>query len=113
MIGTTRKTRVFAWAAPCDLRKRYNGLYAMVKEQMRQDPASGDYFLFVNRRRTSCKILYFDGTGLCIFMKRLENGRFAPLWRDDAIAGRIQLTHSELSLYLEGCTLVGIQRLAP
>lgn len=113
MIGTNRAVRVFAWAAPCDLRKGYNGLYALALNQLDGDPAAGDYFLFVNRRRSSCKVLYFDGTGLCIFMKRLERGRFAPLWREDAVEDRVQLTMSELALYIEGCQLVGVHRLAP
>lgn len=113
MIGTNRAVRVFAWTAPCDLRKGYNGLYALACNELAGDPEAGDYFLFVNRRRSSCKVLYFDGTGLCIFMKRLERGRFAPLWRRDGQGARVQLTTSELSLYLEGCQLVGVHRLAP
>ena len=111
MIGTTRAVRVFAYAKPTDLRKGYNGLYGLVKQELKQDPLSGDLYLFVNRRRTTCKVLLWDGTGLCIFQKRLERGRFAKLWRrsDDVL----HLTSSELSLFLEGCELVGRRVLSP
>jgi transposase len=54
----------------------------------------------------------WDGTGLCIFMKRLEEGRFAQLRRDPA-TGVVRLSASELALFVEGCTLVGRQRLSP
>ena len=82
MFGTSRSERVWARTAPTDLRKGYNGLYGLVKNELGRDPLSGDLHLFVNRQRTSCKVLMWDGTGLCIFMKRLERGRFALLRRD-------------------------------
>jgi transposase len=68
-------------ALRADLRKGYNGLYGLVERELRRDVLEGELFLFVNRRRTSCKVLVWDGTGLCIFAKRLEGGRFASLWR--------------------------------
>jgi len=56
-------------------------------------------------------VLLWDGTGLCIFQKRLERGCFAKLWRDDDQV--VRLTASELALFIEGCTLVGKQSLSP
>lgn len=112
MIGVGGNVRVWAYPVPADLRKGYNGLFALARNEMGHDPRCGDVFLFVNRKRTSAKCLVHDGTGLCILMKRLDEGRFAPLWRRDA-AGRVTLTPSELSLYLEGCREVGYRRLAP
>lgn len=78
---------------------------------MQRDVLSGDLFLFVNRRRDACKVLLWDGTGLCIFQKRLEAGRFAALWHDDGAV--VRMTASELGLFIEGCTLVGKQALSP
>jgi hypothetical protein len=69
-------------------------------------------YLFVNRRRTGCKVLLWDGTGLSIFMKRLEEGQFAELWRDRGCAA-LQLTASELALFIEGCKVVGRIALSP
>lgn len=112
MIGTSRSVRVWARPQPTDLRKGYNGLFGLVKDELARDPLSGDMYLFVNRRRTGCKVLLWDGTGLCIFMKRLEEGRFAALWRDGD-AGVVRLTSTELSLFIEGCELVGRRALSP
>ena len=111
ILGTTRSVRVWAFPAPTDLRKGYNGLFGLVKTGLGRDPLSGDLFLFVNRSRTGCKVLVWDGTGLCIFQKRLERGRFASLWRDDGQT--VRLTSSELALFIEGCALVGRRALSP
>jgi transposase len=111
ILGTSRAVRVFAYPAPVDLRKGYDGLYGLVKQGLNRDPLSGDLFLFSNRRRRACKVLVWDGTGLCIFQKRLERGCFASLFRDDGKP--VQLTSSELALYIEGCELVGRRSLSP
>lgn len=111
ILGTSRAVRVFAYPAPVDLRKGYDGLYGIVKQGLNRDPLSGDLFLFSSRRRRGCKVLVWDGTGLCIFQKRLERGCFASLFRDD---GRpVELTSSELALFIEGCELVGRRSLSP
>lgn len=111
ILGTTRAVRVFAFPAPVDLRKGYNGLVGLVQTGLGRDPLSGELFLFVNQHRKLCKVLVWDGTGLCIFQKRLEKGTFAKLWRDDGQA--IRLTAAELSLFIEGCDLVGKRALSP
>lgn len=111
ILGTSRAVRVFAYPEPVDLRKGYDGLFGLVKTGLGRDPLSGDLFLFASKRRNSCKVLIWDGTGLCIFQKRLERGRFASLWRDDG--GVVQLTSSELALFIEGCELVGRRTLSP
>lgn len=112
MIGSSRSVRVWAWSQPADLRLGYNGLYGLVANRLGKDPLSGELFLFVNQRRTSCKVLLWDGTGLCIFMKRLESGRFASLWRAHEGAA-LTLTASELALFIEGCELIGRRPLSP
>lgn len=112
MITLPRTIRVWAYGRPTDLRKGYNGLVGLVKQELREDPLSGDLFLFVSRRRTGCKVLLWDGTGLCIFMKTLERGRFADLWGDGS-GKTVRLTSSELALFIEGCTLVGKKSLSP
>ncbi len=111
IFGTSRSVRVWARTGPTDLRKGYNGLYGLVKTELARDPLSGDLFLFVNRRRTSCKVLMWDGTGLCIFMKRLERGCFARLRRTPG--DTVRLSASELALFIEGCKLVGREPLTP
>ena len=112
MIGSSRRLRVFARCQPTDLRKGFSGLYGLVLNEMERDPTSGDLYLFVNRRRTQAKVLLWDGTGLCIFSKRLDRGQFSCLWRDSETP-ELRLTKSELDLYLEGCQLVGQETLSP
>jgi transposase len=106
MIGATRQVRVFAFAAVTDMRKSYEGLAAIVRNDLLHDILRGDLYLFVNRRRNRAKVLHFDGTGLCIYMKRLESGRFAAPWKrtDDK---SLRLSTSELQLFLEGSKVVG------
>ena len=69
ILGTSRAVRVFAYPEAVDLRKGYDGLFGLVKQGLGRDPLSGDLFLFVNQRRKGCKVLLWDGTGLCIFQK--------------------------------------------
>lgn len=94
--------RVFGYPAPADLRKGYNGLFGLVEQGLRCDPMCGDLYLFVNEARKLCKILVWDGSGLCIFQKRLTLGTFPKIWRDDGKA--VQLTQRELALFIEGST---------
>lgn len=112
MMGTSRAIRVWAWPEPVDLRKGFDGLVGLVGRYIRRDPLTGDYFLFVSRSRQSAKVLLWDGTGLCIYQKRLSHGRFARLWTDGS-PETIRLTMSELSLYLEGANLAGRLPLSP
>ena len=101
MIGSTRQLAVFAFGGPVDMRKGFDGLAAVVTQELRRDPLSGDVFLFVNRTRKRAKVLLWDGTGLCIYAKRLEKGCFACLWRDRK-GDTVRLTMSELALFIEG-----------
>ena len=109
MIGSTRSVRVFAYGAPTDMRKGFDGLYGLVKDHLRADPLSGDLYLFVASNRKRAKVLLWDGTGLCLYAKRLGQGRFAHLWGDPPI----ELTMAELQLFLEGSGLVGKVRVSP
>ena len=74
MLTVPRSVVVWAYPEPADMRKGYNGLYALVMNGLGRDPLSGELFVFANKTRTLCKVLMWDGTGLCIFMKRLERG---------------------------------------
>jgi transposase len=111
MIWNGRSVRVFARAEPTDLRKGFDGLSALARENLGEDPTSGDLFLFVSRNRIRAKVLLWDGTGLCVFAKRLEEGRFAPLWERSA-GSKIELSSAELALFLDGCELIGTRRLS-
>ena len=112
MIGVGRRERVYGYGAPVDLRKGFDGLSAIVEQELGRDPLTGDLYLFVSRDRLRAKVLVWDGTGLCVYAKRLERGRFACLWSAESSAS-IELTGSELALFLEGSHLVGKVALSP
>lgn len=106
------KTTIYAFCAPVDMRKHYEGLSALVREAMGKDPLSGALFLFTNRRRSHAKALWFDGSGLCVLSKRLERGRFPALW-EHTDRSHVPLKRSELELFLEGSELVGRFQVSP
>lgn len=106
MLGLSRRERVFAYQAPVDMRKSFNTLSALVLA-MGHEVTAGDVFVFVGKGRRRAKVLWFDGTGLCLLAKRLEKGRFVALWE------RAELTSSELTLFLEGSEAVGRIELSP
>lgn len=112
MLTLTRSVRVFAYAAPVDMRRGFDGLSALVEQQLGQQLLKGDVFLFVGWCRRRAKVLHFDGTGLVLLNKRLFRGRFARPWCEEG-AQAVELTVSELSLFLEGCELAGRWKLSP
>jgi transposase len=102
VLGTTRNVRVYAAPTATDMRKGFDGLLALARDVICQEPLSGHLFLFVAKNRKRAKVLFWDGTGLCIFHKRLEQGRFVAPWQ----RAELTMTGSELALLLEGSTHV-------
>jgi transposase len=98
MLGTTRALHVYAYGAPCDMRKSFDTLALLVQRDMGRELTRGDVFLFVGKTRRRAKALFYDGTGLCLYAKRLEAGRFAAVWEREVL----ELTLSELALFFEG-----------
>src|SRR5437868_3725092 len=84
-----------------DMRKGIDGLAMLVQGVLRQDPFSGHLFVFRGRKANLIKIVYWDGTGLCLFTKRLEHGVF--LWPSNVEAGgTLMLTSAQLSMLIDG-----------
>lgn len=111
MMWNGRRVKAYAYTAPVDMRKGFDGLMAVVEQKLGRDPLSGELFLFVSRNRVRAKVLHWDGTGLCVFAKRLERGRFANLWSETE--STVRLTMNELQLFVEGSKLVGKISLSP
>jgi transposase len=109
MIGLPRGLSVYAYSEPTDMRKSFGTLGALVAVEMKREVLSGELFLFVSRDRKRAKILYFDGTGMCLFAKRLERGQFAAPWKQR----RHEMTLSELALFVEGIESLGQRPLSP
>ncbi|MGB8267581.1 MAG: IS66 family insertion sequence element accessory protein TnpB [Candidatus Velthaea sp.] len=92
-------TRIWLAAGTTDMRKGFTGLSALVQGALSSNPFCGHMFVFRGRRGDLLKILWWDGTGLCLMAKRLERGRFVwPL----AQSGSVSLSAAQLSMLLEG-----------
>lgn len=99
MFAPGSQARIWLCTQPTDMRKSFNGLSALIKNQMQHNPLSGEYFVFVNRRKTQMKVLYFEPSGYCIWNKRLEQGQFQV--RPHA-GGQKPLSWADLQLLIEG-----------
>ena len=99
MIGPTGTVRVMMATKPVDFRKGAEGLAALVRETMKADPFSGAVYVFRAKRADRVKLIFWDGTGVCLFAKRLEDGKFRwPNVQD----GVMRLSAAEFSALLEG-----------
>ena len=99
MIGPTGAVRVMVATRPVDFRKGTEGLAALVREEMKADPFCGTVYVFRAKRADRVKLIFWDGTGMCLFAKRLEDGAFRwPNVQD----GIIRLSAAQLSALLEG-----------
>ena len=99
MIAVPPGVRILLAARPVDFRKGMDGLAALVQQALRADPFRGEVFIFRATRADRVKILVFDGTGLVLYAKRLEAGRFC--WPSPA-DGVVRLTGAQLATLLEG-----------
>lgn len=106
MLSFPGSLRVFVAVDPCDMRKSYEGLSALAGEVLREDVKSGALFVFGNRRRTRLKILYFDGSGVWVMSKRLEEGTFSwPTAQEGAT--KVLLRAEALAMLTDGIDLRG------
>ena len=96
--------RVHLYGRPVDMRKSFNGLWSAVSDQLREDPKSGALFCFINKDRTRLKLLYWDGTGVWVLAKRLEQGRFSWAAATDERT-KIALAPEALAMLVSGVDL--------
>lgn len=102
MLNVPATVRVFLYTAATDMRKSFSGLHGIIVESLRQDPLSGDWFVFLNRRRDRLKLLLWDRDGFVIYYKQLQRGTFAlPEHQEDSLV----LTAQQLALILAGVDL--------
>ena len=102
-----RSMRVWLYRRPTDMRKSFDGLSALVKNAMHDDPLNGALYVFVNRRKTQMKCVYFEGDGYCIWAKRLEQGQFRVRFDGD---DKASVTLSTLKLLIDGIDLDSVRR---
>lgn len=99
--------RVHLYGQPCDMRRSFDGLQVLVRHGLGRDPQDGSLYVFVNRRATQMRVLYFDRSGFCVWAKRLESGRFISHW--DEVSAR-EMDWTALKMMLEGIEPVRVRK---
>jgi transposase len=95
--------RIYLAVEPVDMRKSFNGLWVVASEKLKEDPKSGAVFAFTNKKRDRLKLLYWDGTGVWVLAKRLEQGRFS--WPSERSSTRLSITPESLTMIISGIEL--------
>jgi transposase len=104
VFGLGLATKIYVAVEAVDMRKGFEGLYGLVRDQLGADPLSGHLFLFSNRTRTRLKALVWDGSGLWVCSKRLEKGRFR--WPEAKPQQRaVTMRTEELAMLVNGLDL--------
>lgn len=91
--------QIWLYTQPADMRKQFNGLAALAQSKLNCRASNGDLFVFVNRKRTQIKILYYDNGGYCLWSKKLERGCFHNVASD---GNKISLSWTQLQCLIEG-----------
>ena len=110
MIHLPASVRVYLCLTPCDMRKSFDSLQALVREHLELDAFAGHLFVFTSRRKDRVKILYWDRDGFAIWSKRLEEGTYAVPFGDDGAERRREITAPELGALLSGIDLSTAKR---
>jgi transposase len=109
LFGLSAATRIYLAPGATDMRKGFNGLYGLVRDQLLCDPLSGHLFLFSNAQRNRLKVLFWDTTGLWVCAKKLEKGRFH--WPTaGGTQGKVTLSHEEFAMLVGGIDLAQAER---
>ena len=109
MMHLPASVRVYLCLSPCDMRRSFDGLHALVRDHLELDPFAGHLYLFANRRRDRLKILYWDRDGFAIWAQRLEAGSFA-IPSGERGSKRFEITVEELGALLSGIDLSSVLR---
>ena len=111
MLTLTLTAQVYLGLTPTDMRKSFDSLAALVRDELKSDPFSGSLFVFFSRRKDRIKLLYWDTDGFMIWMKRLEQGTYQfPLAQVNSDASSLSISSRELNLILSGIDLDSAKR---
>lgn len=105
----SERLRYFVYRGPCDMRKGFDSLSGIVRNEYKMDPLTGDVFVFFSRQLTKIKVLHFQGDGFAIFSKRLEKGTF-EMPKTDSASGAIEISSEQLQFILKGIVLSSVKK---
>ena len=111
MFALTTENTFHLYSHPTDMRMSFDALSGLVRNNLGNNPTSGEVFIFINRRRDKIKLLHWQGSGYLLYYKRLEKGTF-ELPRYDASVGSITLSYSQLVMIIDGLSIKNLQRRA-
>jgi len=109
MLSLSASTRIYIALGATDMRKGFDGLCGLVIEHLKQDPLCGALYLFINKRRDRMKVLYWDGDGLAIWYRRLEQGTFR-LPKVNQETSCVEIRSDEFTMLLRGIDLTSVKR---
>lgn len=107
MFFPEQHLRIHLCDQPTDMRKSYEGLHTLVRHVLKQDPLSGQLFVFINRKANQMKVLYWDRSGFCLWGKRLEQGIFLSNWQT---VRQKEMSWMDLKLMLEGIVVKSVNK---
>jgi len=109
IVSFSDRYRYFVYGSQCDMRKGFDGLSGLVRNEFDMDPLLGDVFIFLSRSRNRIKILHWQGDGFCIYSKRLEKGTF-ELPEKKSAENSVSITAQQLQLIIAGITLSSVKK---
>ena len=109
MLNFSNEIKIFAYTPATDMRKGFNGLSGIIREEFQADPTDGSLFVFVNRRRDRMKLLHFAGGGFWLYYRLLEAGTFEELV-PQGDSRRLQIDATQLSMLLSGVSLAASRK---
>ena len=109
ILSFSDRYRYFVYAGSCDMRKGYDCLNGLVRNEFKKDPLLGDVFIFLSRGRNKIKLLHWQGDGFCIFSKRLEKGTF-EIPKQSSSQNAMEISPHQLQFILEGIVLSSVKK---
>ena len=108
MFALTAENTFHLYSHPADMRKSFDALSGLVRNNLGYNPVSGEVFIFINKSRDKIKLLHWQGSGYLLYYKRLEQGTF-ELPRYDASVGSITLSYAQLVMIMDGLSIKNLQ----
>lgn len=109
MFALTAENIFHMYSHPTDMRKSFDALSGLVRNNLGYNPINGEVFIFINKRRDKIKLLHWQGSGYLLYYKRLETGTF-ELPRYDASVGSISLSYAQIIMIMDGLSIKNLQQ---
>jgi len=109
MFALTAENIFHMYSHPTDMRKSFDALSGLVRNNLGYNPINGEVFIFINKRRDKIKLLHWQGSGYLLYYKRLETGTF-ELPRYDASVGSISLSYAQMIMIMDGLSIKNLQQ---